>query len=277
MKKYLGISLAAIIMLSACKGNKTDNTKTQAQNPTTKALINRFAPIIQGVWVKVDYLDKIIRSKSPVASRDLAWGITTLIIDTQSIDGDSLLAGASFNNHEGGSVVIKFKSGKSISSICAGKGDLSFNIANGDTTLIYIEQNADTHKNIVSKYRRALIKPRSADDDAAYGLDYLVNKALFAGNYVYNNSAGQQPIVTFTNDFRVKGLEGFKTFLPLIDMSTGPMNNLDNIIFDETGDNSKTFIFKIDADTLKLYNMYANADSSKQVLGPLKYKLVKKK
>jgi hypothetical protein len=56
-----------------------------------------------------------------------------------------------------------------------------------------------------------------------------------------------------------------------------PPNNLDQIFFDSNTPPSKYFAFKINADTLSLFETKDAADSVNLELGKLKYKLVKQK
>jgi hypothetical protein len=55
------------------------------------------------------------------------------------------------------------------------------------------------------------------------------------------------------------------------------MNNLDEIVFYFLGNNNTGYSFKINADTLSLYDTHPNADSTLSILGKRIYKLVKQK
>ena len=267
-------------MLS-CKSNKKNIAQDSVTNitatNTSNSLIDRFKPIIQGAWVKADYIEKVIRTKSPAASEDLATGITCFYINTDLIKDDSLVFMAGYGNHEGGNVSLRFKPGKIPSSICLADGYLTYSVTNGDTSLFFTQYHIKTHQPIVTKYKRALIK--QPNDNLAYGMNYLVNKGLIAGTYLCIDSLGHQSTVRFTNEGKVESFENFKSFAISTDIGGEPRNNLDGIVFEykDVNKGNKFFTYKINADTLKIFDVYANADSTEDMVGNLKYKLVRQK
>ncbi|MCC8424233.1 hypothetical protein [Mucilaginibacter sp. UR6-11] len=182
---------------------------------------------------------------------------------------------AGFGNHEGGSDVIRFRPSKSPLSILFYDGELTYTIVNGDTTLILTEHHIKTNKLITTKYKKAVNK--QPDDRLDFGMNYLVNKGIIGGKYLCIDSTGHQSNVMFTNDGRVTALANFKTYFISTDIGGEPMNNLDGIIFERIDKTRQFFTFNINADTLKLYDTYANTDSTEYIVGRLKYRLVKKK
>ena len=55
------------------------------------------------------------------------------------------------------------------------------------------------------------------------------------------------------------------------------MSNLDEINFNLLSKNQKAYTFKFKGDTLELFDIKANADSTSELVGNLKYKLVRQK
>src|SRR6185312_12126796 len=134
-------ALIIISLLFSCKSNTkqktqdTATTKAKSISIQSEALIKKFKPIIQGVWVKKDYIDKVIQAKSPLAAIDECRGITIMYINTDQIKGDSLQFTAGYFNHDSGDNTIKFKPGKNPSTILFDGKDLSYSIKNGDTIM----------------------------------------------------------------------------------------------------------------------------------------------
>jgi hypothetical protein len=272
---FYGLLLTLFV---SCKSNtknpSQDSLKsTPAIDPTSK-LMAEFKPIVHGVWVKTDYVDKVIRTKSPLAAADLATGVTTMYINTNNIAGDSIIVPAGWGNHEGGELTLAFKAGKRKSTIKFGAGDLGYSIKNGDTILTTYWPD-DNKKIIVTNYKRALYK--QLDDDIGYGLNYMINKGMIAGKYSCIDTSGVASPVIFTNNGKVTGLDNFKTYFIQNDLGGEPMNNLDGIIFDIYTKKNTGFSYQINIDTLKLYSTRPNADSTLLILDKLKYTLIKQK
>lgn len=279
MKKILFTFLVVSVFISCkSKTNPTVNDSLVNNSPTknqTDELIQKFKPFIQGVWVKADYFNKVIKTKSPLAAADEATGITTMYINTDHIKGDSIVVSAGIDNHEGGNPVLKFQPGKNPSSIIFNDGELSYSVENGDTVLTLLQFDEAKKLLIKTKYIKALNK--QADDDIGYGMNYIINKNLISGNYTLTDSLGIKTRVTFNNNGKVSYFPGLKTFFIDTDHGNDPMSNLDNIVFNFNTKNYAFYAFKINADTLNLYDTYANADSTELILGKLKYKLVRQK
>ncbi|MGZ3753982.1 MAG: hypothetical protein ACXVAY_21085 [Mucilaginibacter sp.] len=273
--------LYLLLILSACfscksKSNQDtkDSTATSSINQT-QDLIKKFKPIIQGVWVKADYVDKVIKTKSPLAASDEVGGITTMYINTDKLEGDSIIVNAGYGNHEGGSAVLKFQPGKSPATIIFNGGELSYTISNGDTTLTISQFDKTKKQQIITKYIKALNK--QPDDDLGYGMSCYINKGLVVGSYALIDSTGEKSKVDFNSDGKVTGFFNFKKYIINIDLNSDVNDNLDEIGFDAFSKNRKSYGFKIILDTLKLYETLENVDSTELVLGKLKYKLVRQK
>ncbi len=279
MKNILYILLITSLFFS-CKSNTKQAAKdsTNTINSTDNkgaGLIQKFKPIIQGVWVKKDYIDKVLSKKSPLAAADEATGMTTMYINTDRIKGDSITVPVGWGNHEGSELMLKFRPGKAASTIQFGDGDLGYSVENGDTLLVISRLDEDEKKIITTKYSKALNK--QPDGDLGYGMAYIINKNLVAGNYTLTDSTGTSSKVTFNADGKVSGFYNFKEFMINIDLNSDPMENLDEIGFDYDKKDHASYSFKIDANNLNLYATHPNADSTELVLGKLAYKLVRQK
>jgi hypothetical protein len=279
MKNILYV-LLIINLLISCKSNtkqipaKDSTINTQSVNQA-QALIKRFKPIIQGVWVEKDYIDKIIKTRSPLASEDKVGYITTMYINTDHINGDSLIVPTG-DNHEGSQITIKFYPGKTPSSIRISEGgELGYTTEKGDTIMFYTRLDDQTKKIIKTEFIKVLNK--QPDDDLGYGLNYAINKSLIAGNYILTDTLNSNVKVTFTNDGKVSGFLNHSKYKINIDLNTDPMDNLDEINFDISSKRPASFSYKFNGDTLNLYDAYPNADSTQLILGKRIYKLIRQK
>jgi hypothetical protein len=278
--KRIFYPLLIIGLIVSCKSNtkQTVRDSINSAKPVAKIdqdLIAKFKTIIQGVWVKKDYLDKVIKTKSPLAASDECRGITTMYINTNHIQGDSIVFLAGDYNHDSADVVVKFRHGKNPSTIQFNDGDLSYAVEKGDTTITVLQYDERTQQFVTAKYVRVL--KRQPDDDLGYGMNYTINKGIIAGSYIMTDTIGTVSKVVFTDDGKVSGFLDCTKYEINIDLNSEPMNNLDEIGFDRRLKTHSSFSFKIDADTLSLYNTYPNADSTELILGKRIYKLVKQK
>jgi hypothetical protein len=273
MKNTLYIFLIAGLFLS-CKSN----TKQAAENSTadqTQSLIQKFKPIIQGVWVKKEYVDKVIKNKSPLAAADEATGITIMYINTDHIKGDSLIAPTG-DNHDGSQITIKFYPGKTPSSIRISEGgELEFKIDKGDTVMFFTKLDDQTKKIIKTEFIKELNK--QPDNDLGYGLNYAINEGLIAGNYVLADTLNSTMKVNFTNNGKVYGFLNHSEYEINFDLNSSPMDNLDEINFDIRSKSSASFSYKINGDTLNLYTTHPNSDSTQLILGKRIYRLIRQK
>jgi hypothetical protein len=277
MKHCLYLILMLVLFMSCQSNTKPGNQDTIATNGAniqTQALIKEFLPLINGSWVKKEYIDKIIKTKSPAQAADLAKGLTTMTILTDYLKGDSIIVDAGWENHEGGDLTLKFKPGKTQGSIVLGAFDLKYSVTAHDTTLMLYEYDNEKKTIKVTKYERAFA------DKPGYlgsGTDYLINKAIIAGKYMATDSIGNETKVVFTATGKISGLANFSTYYIFDDLNSDPMTNLDEVIFDTFSKQKLEYTFKINADTLRLFDIKANADSTEALVGKLKYKLVRQR
>jgi hypothetical protein len=281
MKKNL-LLLLVLGAVMACKSKNNSTSKDSVvsniynKKQSNNELMREFEPIIQGVWVKADYINKLIKTKSPLAASDLATGLTTIYIDTNQIKGDSIVTMAGYYNHDGANATIKFQPGKKSSTILFNGKDLSYAIEKGDTVLILSQYEDKKRQFVDTKYIRVLKK--QPNDNLGYGMDYYINKALFAGNYLLTDSTGKSTKVNFSADGNLTGFLDFKTYSINVDLNSDVNDNLDEI--DLAGSAKQhlfSITFKIDADTLNLYDTKENADSTELITSKLIYKLVRQK
>ena len=285
MKKVLyGLVISSLLLSCRSNTKKTDkdSVANNSQTDQTQQIIKKFKPIIQGVWVKSDYIDEVAKTKSPLKAFSKASPITTMIIETEFVKGDSILIDIGYGNHEGGNLLIKFHPGHSISSIMAYTPggniensfyELKYSISK-DTTLTLYTYNE--RKKLVDSAHYFKAFNSTHVKELGYATNYMVNKALKLGAYTLIDTLNHASKISFTQDGNVSGLSDFKTFYINIDFTTPP-NNLDEIIFDLYSKKQKSYAFNIDADTLKLFETFLSKDSIDLVLSKLKYKLVKNK
>ncbi|WCT12636.1 hypothetical protein [Mucilaginibacter jinjuensis] len=272
-----------VFVWGSCKSKSSHNTlsnttTTSAKTaPTEEAqqLIKKFGPIINGVWVKQDYIDKVIKTKSPFEAMDLAIGLTTFKVSLDSIRGDSLVAHGGWDNHEGADMKIKFHSGKRASTILLNGSELGYEIHGRDTMLILYKTKTDDVP--TTMYIRVLKRPFKHDGDLDDGLVYLMNKGLVAGKYFVIDSLGKKADVVLSPFGKITGLSSFKSYMIDYDLGGEPMNNLDGFTFDIYTKHQQSYTFKIMADTLSLYETRPNADSTLLLVDKLKYKLIRKR
>jgi len=235
-------------------------------------LIKNFKRIIHGSWVQTSYVADISKTKSPLKSyKNLLDSIVEMMIDTSDIRNELLFIGAD-NLHEACSFFLYFEQGLSatsfpIDSLKGNYSEIAYAITNFDTVLMI---NAyDKEKKIIHSAEYIKI-PQSS----VFASEYIVNKMLIAGTYTYINTADQPTTVIFTDDGHVTGFLGSTHYHVRTDFIDDFENNLDkmfisNIIDGDLIHRRREFAYKIEGDTLKLYN------SSLGQLVELKYTLVK--
>jgi hypothetical protein len=287
MKNILSLFLLLFVLIS-CKSNSKQPVKDSAVNvkiaDPTHVLIEQFGPIIQGVWVKSDYINDLVLTKSPYASRKKLDGTAAFTIEMDLVEKDSVVVGASLNNHEGSSFALVFRKGHRATSLVTRMKDydlktnyfeLGYNIAGRDTSLILYHYNRGNHIIDSTKYTKVLSKQFGVDMDN--GVEYITNKLLITGNYTTTDTTGTALNIKFMNDGKVLGFPDFVKYFINTDFVAGPENDLDQLYFDDYEKNQKQFLFKIKADTLNIYDVNESADSIHLEWGKLKYKLVKVK
>jgi hypothetical protein len=285
--KYLFYSLLITCVLQACKAKTShkaiDTMPAQQQAYNNVSLIEKFKPILQGVWVRSNYLADVIRTRSPYASFSKLKGYASLTIEMDSIKNDKLEIGVSLNNHEGYSFDLLFKPGHTPTVLKIQQHDyaptndifeLGYIVKSQDTSLVLYHYK-DKSYHLIDSTTYTRVTKKSAINDTGYGINFFVNQKLITGNYSSTDSAGNTSPVKFKTDGTVYGLANFKTYSVGTDFEAGPENNLDIIYFDDIEQN--TLAYKINRDTITLYSTRENSDHSLLDLGKVRYKLIKLK
>lgn len=234
--------------------------------------MEKFKPLLQGTWVNKAYIDKVAQTKSPLAAADEAQEMSSFSINTETMQGDSIIVPVGWGNHDGSDLTLSFKKGKRPSSLIFGAGELCVKPDQGDTIItVYYPYDKGSVK--ATQFIRANAKKIMQIADGMYR---LVNKVLIAGTYHLQDTA-VNTVVNFSIDGKITGFGDFKSYVINIDLNSDVMDNLDEISFDDDTRYNKSYSFKFDADTLKLYDTKPNADSTLLVLDKLRYKLIKVK
>ena len=272
--RQLNYILFLPFILTACDTN-TFQIKNAVPKPVIDSLQN-FKSILNGDWYQASYIDSIQKTKSPFLSRNSLTRYVELYINTNEATGDSLEIGAP-SIHEGTSFIVYFKPGLTHTSLPTNIVDydtasnfyeLGYNISIGDTSLILSIYNKDKKITNQIQYLKA---PKNSEEP----LQYMVNKTLFAGNYKAEDSSGQISILKFTNDGQLYGFPNYKKYYVVTDFVAESDNSVDQVCFDVQALNQRCYGFNIQADTISLYDLKENMNTTQ--FGELKYKLVKKR
>ena len=270
-----------ICLLFSCKSNTKqkaqDTLKSQSVDNQSKDLIKKDLSIMQGLWVKKDFINKITKTRSVLTAMDEAFDLITIYIDKDNIKGDSLVAPTG-NSHEGSQITLHLQNGSTPESIKVFEGgEVGYSFEHGDTILFFTRFDDSNKKPITTKYIKALNTIPKPDGYLGSGIDYLINKALVSGNYIMTDTTGSSAKVSFTNDGKVSGFLNYSKYGINFDLNSDVMDNLDEISLDGHTKNHASFSYKIIGDTLSLYNTHPNTDSTELILGKRIYKLVKQK
>jgi len=257
--KNLLLLFACILTLS-CGSDKKETNQPIDDSSNTDSLKKQFVPIIKGVWVTSDYINDIRQNKSPFKAYEKLSGAAAIIINSEA--SDSLVAGISFNNHEGSSLTIYFKRGHTSHSLLTNHNvyessdsfEVAYTITKNDTILLMNRYTAAGKLLQSRPYTR--VSTNTAHNSMDWGIEQVVNAELLAGTYTVE---GTKPAVTvtFSQNGTVTGFEDFTTYFVGTDFAVNDPDELpgnDYIYFYKKGDdiNSITYDFKIKADTLVL-------------------------
>jgi hypothetical protein len=204
MKKILYIA-AILILFISCKSKPGDDEGESNNKHLDQSaeMLQQFRPVIHGVWVKKNYIKKVLKTKSPLEAIDRVEGVTTFVVDTTQIKGDKLNVPVSWNNHKAGELTLRFQPGKNTTTIMLGDDELSYTVKRNDTTLIIYHYNDKKHETTSDKYIKAFSKLPPAG--ISYPMSYLINEGMMSGRYEGTDAAGKKFNIVFTNDGRVSG------------------------------------------------------------------------
>ena len=234
--------------------------------------------------MKSDYINDVEKTRSPYESHYKLKGVASIAIALPNDKGDSARIGYSLNNHEGSDFVIYFKTGQMSTSLKTSLPDydiktnfyeLGYKVKNQDTTLIFYHYNK--HREIINAVKFTKVLNSLPLDDMGYGIEYVTDEKLISGKYSTVDSTGNSFKIEFNSEGKVTGFLDFKTYYINTDFEAGPENNLDEIDFDVSTPKQKSYTFKFNVDTIDLYDIDHNADSTLLMTGKLKYKLVRQK
>jgi hypothetical protein len=267
-------------ILTSCSNEKTSNTENDVSE--SDSLKKSFTPIFKGIWVLTDYINKIEKTRSPLKSADKLKGVVTMIIDGTD-NSDSIEIGASWNNHEGYNFTTYFLVGQNSNRLKTNIPDyveksnfyeLGYETIN-DETFLFLYHYEKTNK-LLDKKQFSKVAETQPDNDAAWGLQYIVNVKLFSGNYLLIDSLNSTTKISFENNGSLTGDSEFKTYYIFTDFMGGPETNLDGIIFNMDTKNSEGFAFTMDKDTTYLYNTKGEEEAGELLqLNKVKYRLVR--
>jgi hypothetical protein len=282
------LRLAALLLLAACQRPQPESADPARSGeaaalltPAATATLQRVSPFMRGVWVKTDYLAAIKRTRSPFAASSKLTDIVALSIDPRQAAGDSLVIGASLNNHEGASFSALLRQGLQLTSLPVTWPDyvqptnfyeLSYRITASDTAVLLNKYNPQKRLLQSVQFSRVPGVPFS-ETSPSDGLQYFVNRQLLAGTYTATDAKGNKKQVQFSPTGQVTGLDGFREYYLATDFAVTMENNLDNIIFDIGTKRQQDFVYTISQDTMRLYT--AQVVEPDLVRGPLQYTLVR--
>jgi hypothetical protein len=262
---WAGLLLTTASALSSCHSTKSEETAMSSvpessviPGSAAEALARRFSPIVQGAWVNAGYLAALQKSGSPRQAQEKIEGISELFIKPEARSGDSLVAGAGINDHEGGSLRVYFRAGQQPNSLvtndpyygAAGSfGELRYQLSSADTTLTLTTYTKARKVLTLKTYSRV----RGAQPDELAALNYVVRQRLLVGQYAGRDSLGRAVHLEFLADGRVKGLKGFRKYHVHTDFFGGPGLDIDFLSLDPGTRHSRDMGYRRHGDTLQLY------------------------
>ncbi len=278
--RQLTYILLTFFILTSCSNDKISTADNSANR--IDSLKQNFIPIFNGVWVLTDYIKAIEQTKSPLKAADKLQGVVTMIIDA-GIKSDSIEVGASWNNHEGYNFTTYFIAGQNLNSLKTNIPDydertnyydLGYETINNETFLFLYHYNKSNK--LIDKKRFTKVADEQRDNDAAWGLQYIVNEKLFSGNYLLIDSTNSSSKINLKSDGSLTGYSDFKTFYVFTDFTGGPETILDGIAFNIQTNNSKGFAFTISNDTTYLYSTTGDEEAGElSQFDRIQYKLVR--
>ena len=280
MRHLVRIILTLSILTSSLIG-KTSTTNNGGNK--IDSLKQNFKPILKGVWVLTEYINEIYRTKSPLKSADKLQNVVTMIIDGIN-QSDTIDVGASCNNHEGYNFTTYFITGQNQNQLRTNILDydnksnfyeLGYETINKETFLYLYHYNKTNL--LIDKKQFSKVAETQPDNDAAWGLQFIVNEKLFSGNFLLVDSTNSTRKIHLKSDGSLTGHSDFKTYYVITDFIGGPETILDGIVFNLNEKNAKWFAFKINEDTTYLYSTIGDEEAGVLLqLDKIQYKLVRK-
>lgn len=275
--RQLTYLILTLFILISCSKEKTPTTKNEIESSKENLI-----PILNGVWVLTDYIKAIEQTKSPIKAADKLQGIVTMVIDA-GIKSDSIIVDASWNNHEGYNFTTYLSTEQHQNSLKTNIPDydektnyyeLGYETISNETFLVLYHY--DKTNKLIDKKSFTKVADKQKDNDVSWGLQYIVNKTLFSGNYLLIDNKNTTTKISLQSDGSLNGFSDFKTYYIFTDFIGGPETTLDAVEFNINEKNSKEYAFKIENDTILLYNTTRDQETGELLqLGKVQYKLVK--
>lgn len=268
--RYLLLTAILCIGVSCERHNSVASKTEKIVNTIEENVIQT----LKGVWVKSDYIEDIVKTRSPILASDKLDGVVTLIIDPEKLSGDSLVVGISINNHEGDFFNVFLEQGQNVNFVRADMKDyrtksnyfeLGYELTAKDTLALL--HKYDINNNLIEKHEFKRVCMSQDDNDAAYGLELVVNRLLFTGTYSFIDSLKQKKTVQLTDDGHVKGFGVYKEYYVITDFAVE--KDFDEIQFDH-----QSYSYQFKGDTLKLFQIL-DKPTKRVRIKPSKFDLVK--
>lgn len=229
------IPVLTIFLMLGCKDNKAENTleietqteSSEKKNITEPTKTNKVeSENFGGIWVNKKYADKLLATKSPKKSQDIA-PITMMELPTDI-------------NKEG-KVIWGFHEGVNAKIVRKNNG-YEIQFKEGDEPA----QGLELKDGMLKTKKDEFIKLNSAANKNDY---HVVEELLFAGKYDLD---GKQ--VEFTPTGKIIGWDNFTYYSVLIDYYDAGMQ-VDQIRLGKNFENSKLYGFDFKKDKLNIYEL----------------------
>src|ERR1700741_1164491 len=225
MKKI--IFILPLLSLFSCGGGG------KSESAIADSLKAAMPQQLQGAWVMDDYIAKLDSTLSPRASWETMEGAVAMLMDKHTVNGDSMLGGMNWNNHEGYPFTIYFKMGSEKGTVATSldmamldnkKGivDLGAGMKDDKPQLTLYQYDSNGH--LAAKRTFSRILDRQMDSDVSAGIDHLLNKKFLCGDYSVVDAAGKKINANFLEDGKTKGFDTYKYFHIASDFNDAFMN-----------------------------------------------------
>ncbi len=279
MKQLLCVILSFYIF-SSCSNQKS-STKGNVQTQID-SLKQNFNSIFNGVWVLTDYITAIEQTKSPVKSSDILNGMVAMLIDGIN-NSDSIDVFASLNNHEGYNFTSYLTIGQSPNRIKTNIIDyeegsnfyeLGYEVISNETFLFLYHY--DKSSKLLGKKQFSKVLETQFANGTELGIQYIVNKKLFAGNYLLIDNENNSTKINLKSDGTISGFSKFNKYFVSTDFCCGPNTIIDEIAFSKDDSNASNFAFEIKNDTTFIYSTITDIEADEFMrIDKIVYKLVR--